>query len=105
MAKTKTRIMKLQVMVTGNINTEEVKKLISTELNRDWMGVTHVDFKLIQTCFEDSYYYNVVVYFENTNKELFYSYSGKLIVYLEQALCNFQNKKEASILDVWSNTL
>ena len=105
MAKIKTRIMKLQIMVTGNSKTEEVKDLITSVLNKDWMGVTHVDFKLIKTCFEDSYNYNVAVYFENTNKELFYSYSGKLIANLEQALTNFQNKREASVMDVWSNTL
>ena len=105
MAKIKTRIMKLQVLVTGNTNTNEVKDLINSILNKDWMGVTHVDFKLIQTCFEDSNYYNVLVYFENTNKELFYQYSCKLTALLEHALCDFQNKREAAVMDAWSTTL
>lgn len=105
MTKTKTRIMKLEILVTGNSNTNEVKDLISNTLNKDWMGVSHVDFRLIQTCFEDGNYFNVAVYFENTNKELFYKYSCKLTAYLEHALCNFKNKKEAAIIDAWSTTL
>ena len=105
MAKIKTRIMKLQILVTGNVNTDEVKDLINSNLNKDWMGVTHIEFKLIKTCFEDSSYYYVTVYFENINKELFYQYSCKLVAYLEHALCNFPNKKEAAVCDIWSTTL
>ena len=105
MAKTKTRIMKLQILVTGNSNIDEFKQLINDNVNKDWMGVTYVDFKLIQTSFEDTIYYTVVVYFENTNKQLFYSYSCQLAARLQQALEKFQNKKEAVIYDIWSNTL
>ena len=92
-------------MVTGNNNSAQVKNLISDILNKDWMGVTHVDFKLIQTYFEDSNYYNVAVYFQNTNKELFYHYSCILSTRLQQALSDFQNKKEAAVMDVWTTTL
>lgn len=105
MAKTKTRIMKLQLLVTGNPNIEEVKQLISDNLNKDWMGVKYVDFKLIKSCFEDRTYYNLAVYFQNTNKELFYQYSCKLVAYLQAALSNFSNKKEVAIYDIWSTTL